>query len=362
MTRRAVTQKDDKKRAPSEVPDPSGASSDGRVKPTASADGVEASAPSRWRLPISPLMALLLALFHLASTTLTHYHKLAGAGSIIAGLVIFHRPLGRLLRLYLVDTWRELNREAADERAAAGEGADYDYRVLVVLAVTAVSLTMIEYYGGRNTYHQLVSKYYPVLITHRYYQLSQFLYWSLFRVVAYVVLPWLVVLLMPGERIRDYGISFKGFFSHLWVYGLLYAIIAPALVMVSFTKPFKRTYPFYKLAPRSWFDFGIWELFYGVQFWALEVFFRGFMIHPLKRSLGAYAVFVMAVPYCMIHYNKPLAEVLGAIVAGTVLGTLSLRTRSIWCGVLIHISVAISMDLLSLMQTSGWPGNPRWVN
>ena len=81
----------------------------------------------------------------------------------------------------------------------------------------------------------------------------------------------------------------------------------------------------------------------------------------LSPVVGVYSVFAMAVPYCMIHFNKPLAEVLGAILAGTILGTLSLRTRSIWCGVLIHVTVAVSMDLLSLMQTAGWPGNPRWI-
>jgi membrane protease YdiL (CAAX protease family) len=56
----------------------------------------------------------------------------------------------------------------------------------------------------------------------------------------------------------------------------------------------------------------------------------------------------MVVPYCMIHYGKPMPETLFAIVAGLVLGTLALRTKSIWLGVLIHISVALTMDILSL--------------
>ena len=38
----------------------------------------------------------------------------------------------------------------------------------------------------------------------------------------------------------------------------------------------------------------------------------------------------------------------GAVVAGLILGTLALRTKSIWAGVLIHISVALTMDLLAL--------------
>ena len=59
-------------------------------------------------------------------------------------------------------------------------------------------------------------------------------------------------------------------------------------------------------------------------------------------------MWVMIVPYVMIHFEKPFAECLGAIVAGFVLGTLSLRTGSMWWGAAIHTVVAWSMDLLSL--------------
>ena len=46
--------------------------------------------------------------------------------------------------------------------------------------------------------------------------------------------------------------------------------------------------------------------------------------------------------------QEPLPETLGAIFAGLSLGVLALLTRSIWLGVAIHVSVAVSMDLLSL--------------
>ncbi len=49
------------------------------------------------------------------------------------------------------------------------------------------------------------------------------------------------------------------------------------------------------------------------------------------------------------------------VAAGIVLGTLSLHTGSIWCGWLIHVSVALSMDWLAMLQTAGYPGNPRFV-
>jgi membrane protease YdiL (CAAX protease family) len=62
------------------------------------------------------------------------------------------------------------------------------------------------------------------------------------------------------------------------------------------------------------------------------------------------SIFVMMVPYCMIHFGKPMPETLGAILAGIVLGTLSLKSRSIFLGILIHYSVAIAMDLMALYR------------
>src|SRR6201999_3157992 len=143
-------------------------------------------------------------------------------------------------------------------------------------------------------------------------------------------------------------VSLRGFFGHLPIYVVLFLLVLPAVVLASRTAAFRETYPFYRLANRSVADLVLWELLYAAQFLSLEFFFRGFILHGLRRALGANAIFVMLVPYCMIHYGKPFSETLGAIGAGLILGTLAMRTRSIWGGVLIHIGVATTMDLLAL--------------
>ena len=94
-----------------------------------------------------------------------------------------------------------------------------------------------------------------------------------------------------------------------------------------------------------------------VQFFCLELFFRGWMVGALRRAMGSAAIFVMALPYCMIHYGKPYLEAHGAIVAGVVLGSLAMRTRSIYAGFLLHITVAAGMDLLSLYKRGALPTN-----
>ena len=115
---------------------------------------------------------------------------------------------------------------------------------------------------------------------------------------------------------------------------------------------FLARYAFYKIGKNENFyaNFVIWELFYFLQFIALEFLFRGFLLHGTKRRFGVYAIFVMTIPYCMIHFGKPLPETIGAIVAGIVLGAMSLKSKSIWPGVMLHYGIAIMMDLSVLYR------------
>jgi uncharacterized protein len=264
------------------------------------------------------------------------------------------RWLGRALRAISIDQWRAIDRET--ERETGVRPGTVDWRVLVVLVTVCVSLTLQEYLGDRGHFEEI----YPWnrQDPDEYWHLKGFAWWSGWRFFGYLLLPALVVLCMPGERLRDYYLSLRGFVRHLWIYILLFALVAPAVYLASKTATFQHTYPFYKQANRSAFDFWTWQGLYALQFLSLEFFFRGFMLQGLRRAFGANAIFVMIVPYCMIHYGKPMAETLGAIGAGVILGTLAMRTRSIWGGVVIHVGVATMMDALAVGHCPDDPARP----
>jgi membrane protease YdiL (CAAX protease family) len=128
------------------------------------------------------------------------------------------------------------------------------------------------------------------------------------------------------------------------------AVMIPLVAFFSTTASFQARYPFYDLVPgeKLYPNFWIWEGLYFLQFFALEFFFRGFMVHGLKKRFGVYSILVMMIPYCMIHFGKPLPETIAAIIAGLVLGMLSYKSRSILLGVCIHYSVGLMMDLAAL--------------
>jgi membrane protease YdiL (CAAX protease family) len=261
-------------------------------------------------------------------------------------------------------TWRTLDAEARADQAIRAQTNEFDFRPAVCLTLVAMILTIQEYYGGRTLYEGVIRPELAALHdaghtwlrAKKYDQLYSYVWWSAARVLGYVVVPVLVwKLCFPKDRILDFGLHVKGFLTHLWIYVGLLAIIIPVMLIVAQQPDFGSYYPFYKLSSRSWFDFLAWEAAYYLQFFALEFFFRGWMVGALRRNMGASAIFVMCVPYCMIHYGKPYLEAHGAIVAGVVLGSLSMKTRSIYAGFLLHVTVAAAMDFLSLWKRDALP-------
>jgi membrane protease YdiL (CAAX protease family) len=227
----------------------------------------------------------------------------------------------------------------------------FDRRAIWVLLAIALSMLMSRYFGraswvAKQGWAQQLFAELPL-----YPRIWPRLYWAMFKLVNYGLVAVLVIKLVYRERVRDFGFAGKTD-RRLWlVYLGLFAIVVPVVYLVSSMPEFLATYPKYRHAGRSLTDLLVWEAAYGVQFLMLEMFFRGFILFALARYCGHIAIFIMVVPYTMIHFGKPLPEALGSIVAGVALGTLALRTRSIFGGVAIHCAVAWCMDLFAMHRT-----------
>jgi membrane protease YdiL (CAAX protease family) len=260
------------------------------------------------------------------------------------------------------DTWQELDDEATRWRAELRDEGLTDLRPLVALAMCAIILTLQEYYGGHSFFDQALrptlaklDAVHPRLRLGKYDELYSFGWWVTSRVMGYLA-PFAVWrLFFPTDSLLDMGLRVRDFWKHAWIYGLFLGLVLPMMLLVSREPDFGSYYPFYKQSSRSWFDFLAWEAMYFAQFFGLEMFFRGFWLGALRRSFGSGAIFAMAVPYCMIHYGKPFLEANGAIVAGIALGSLSMKTRSIYQGFLVHITVAALMDWLALWHRHALP-------
>jgi membrane protease YdiL (CAAX protease family) len=176
--------------------------------------------------------------------------------------------------------------------------------------------------------------------------LTRLSWWTGWSIVLYVVPPALFAFL-THQRIRSYGLSLGTFAGETRIFAVMIPVIAAATWFASSQPHFQVVYPFYK----GWPDGDahvtsllIWWAMYAASFVALEFFFRGFMVIAGHRVMGWWAIPAMAAPYCLLHLDKPVPEMVSSLFGGLILGVVALRTRSILAGVLAHVSLAIGTD------------------
>lgn len=180
--------------------------------------------------------------------------------------------------------------------------------------------------------------------------------WVISCWIGFVILP-MILIRGCDEQIKDFGFKTTDLFKHLKIYLGLFVLMTPVIYFVSQQSSFLDVYPFVPEAKNSWGNFLIWEISYISQFFCLEFFFRGFLLYSVeKKSDHWVAIAVMVVPYTMVHFHKPMIEAIGAVIAGVVLGHLSLKYRSWLGGAILHSLVAVSMDSLAAFGT----GSKLW--
>jgi len=135
-------------------------------------------------------------------------------------------------------------------------------------------------------------------------------------------------------------------------YILLLLIVIPCIALAAFERGLGSYYPTYKsnsvaevLHWPAWLPVVIYETAYALDFLNVEFFFRGFLVVGLSRLVGSDAIFPMVSAYCFLHFSKPLGEALSSIVGGYILGVLCYYTRNIWGGFILHVGVALAMEL-----------------
>ncbi len=250
--------------------------------------------------------------------------------------------MGALLRKLTVEQWTAIDEAYLDRPLP-------DRRVMWVLLTAALAL-ILPIYVGSPKFAAEQPWLRPAFAVLPDPKMGPRLYWAVFKLLNYLLLPMLCIKLALGDSVRSHGLALHRDRTVWALYAGLLALVLPFVVFASTQPSFLAKYPRYSDAGASWAQLLLWESAYGFQFAALEFFFRGFLLFALARSMGSAAVFVSMVPYVMIHLRKPLPETLGSIASGVVLGTLALRTRSIYGGVVVHCGVAWAMDGLALLH------------
>jgi len=222
----------------------------------------------------------------------------------------------------------------------------------VILITALVALVALGTAGRPATF---VRWFGPDSTSGAFAGLLPFVWSAAASVVTRLLLPLVVILLILREPARTFGFGLPRERAAWLPYAALYAVMVPVIWAAAGTDAFQRKYPLWTGASASWLALAVYEVRYFFIFLSGEAFWRGFLVCGLSPRFGAHAISISMLPYVCIHFGKPPAETLGAIVTAYVLGALALRHRSFWPGVVLHYAVALSMDLFALARGSGFP-------
>jgi uncharacterized protein len=263
-------------------------------------------------------------------------------------------------------TFRALTAIDNEPPSFTGDRQKASRTTLIVLFSVCVSLLALDYLKNYTAFYAFLAYisqwqgqpqdfWLHQLHNSTFNNLYHHAWWGFWHIVTYVLIPIFVIKTILKESPLDYGWRWGETHKHWQGYLALLSPILVFVVMVSYREDFVDHYPFYDLAGRSVLDFVAWEVIYLIQFASLEFFFRGYIVQTLRPYYGSSAIWIMVVPYLMIHFGKPWLEATGAIFFGLFLGILALRSRSIWGGFCVHAGVAVSMDIASLIQQNELP-------
>ncbi len=162
---------------------------------------------------------------------------------------------------------------------------------------------------------------------------------------------------------KDQYKSFYGLRSVHWEwrpYLTMFAIMVLVIGIASFFQDLQAYYPRYlrtrgpELAMEGGLEqvwlVALYELAYGADFISVELFYRGVLVMAFHRYLGNYTVLAMVPSYVFLHFGKPATEAISSAFGGYVLGIISLNSRNVWGGVVLHVGVAWLMEFFGWLQ------------
>jgi membrane protease YdiL (CAAX protease family) len=176
-------------------------------------------------------------------------------------------------------------------------------------------------------------------------------------VLPMLVLPLLFAIVVLREPIGRFGFRWPGARALLVHAAAAWLALLPFALWFATRPEFRAFYPSPAFPPARQHAIGLvlhWLLHLAPQLFATEFLYRGFLLLPLARRLGAVsATALLLIPYVWLHRDKPPLELVQAAWAGVVLAWIAWRTQSFLPAFLAHWALAVATDWLCYRAING---------
>jgi len=229
-----------------------------------------------------------------------------------------------------------------------------DYKLLKNSRLYFKSLFFIVLYGASIGYFGYRNWEFPTLFSNERLFIIKVI--SQLKGSIIYIIPLIILKLSIDKNIKGiYGLDNNS--KHIRAYLILFFTLLPFLIAISFTPDFLSAYPQFHpwifdgiFGVSKWLYTPLYEMTYAIDFVKTELVFRGMLVIGMVSIMGRKAILPMVAMYAAIHFGKPLGETLSSIFGGYILGALAYQTRHIWGGVIVHICIAMTMEIMGFFQ------------
>ncbi len=235
-------------------------------------------------------------------------------------------------------------RKEAQDFTRVWKGLDQQVVWIFILASFLVILQFA--FGSRRFFRREISQYF----TAGNLDLLAWGWWFAFQFICGFVIPVLVSLFVLKRSAKSMGLGLGDWRFAVKIMLLYLPLVIIGAWILTGSADFRQVYPHLQRAAFSWEVFLIYELLFLLYWIGWEYTWRGFILFGTKPRLGIYAIFVQALPFAVLHFNKPFPEAVLSIFGGIALGFLVWRCRSFWIAVPIHALQGLIVDFTSSLR------------
>jgi len=171
----------------------------------------------------------------------------------------------------------------------------------------------------------------------------------LFAFLIYGIIPLFIILFDKNTKLIEFGLNFKNFkIGGIWI-----LILCSVLILINYLNRKKsdniKLYP--QIREKKWTIklITISALGWILYLFAYEFLLRGFLLFSSFYAFGIWPAIIINIGiYSLMHVPKGMKETIGAIPLGLVLCLLTLKSGTIFAALIIHITMALSNEWLTL--------------
>lgn len=216
-----------------------------------------------------------------------------------------------------------------------------------------LGLLVLSFYIGFYESFELIHKV-PLEMRRFYYYVSD----NLFGIFTCLI-PVYILFLIFDKKSKS---GFYGFNLKNLNFKLNFQLLGFVLIITFFASFLEDINAYYPVVERTGYKSfssftGIsefWSIFifqfsYMFDFVMIELFFRGFMIFGFVKLLGKNCILPVATLYAVIHFGKPLSEIISSFFGAYVLGIVALQLNNIRTGIYLHCLLALSIEIFTML-------------